>query len=45
MTLPFRRRPDQWRSPHERARVLAAERIDQPIDASEEAWLEGHRFE
>ena len=42
MTIRFRRRPDQWRSPHERARALAAERIDQPIDASEEAWLEGH---
>jgi hypothetical protein len=42
MSPRFRRRPDHWPSPHERARALAAERIDQPIDASEDAWLEGH---
>jgi outer membrane biosynthesis protein TonB len=42
MTLGFRRRPDQWPSPHERARALAAERIDQPLDPQEAAWLESH---
>jgi hypothetical protein len=42
MTLRFRRRPDDWASPHERARALAAERIDQPIDAAEEGWLDNH---
>jgi hypothetical protein len=43
MSLHFpRRRPDHWNSPHERARVLAAERIDQPIDAIEDAWLNDH---
>jgi hypothetical protein len=43
MSLRFpRRRPDHWNSPHERARVLAAERVDQPIDAIEDAWLNDH---
>ena len=42
MSLRFRRRPDHWESPHERARVLAGERIDQPIEATEEAWLNDH---
>jgi hypothetical protein len=42
MTLRFRRRPDDWASPHERARALAAERIDQSIDAAEEGWLDNH---
>jgi hypothetical protein len=42
MSLRFRRRPDHWESRHERARVLAGERIDQPIEATEEAWLNDH---
>jgi hypothetical protein len=37
-----RRRPDHWSSPHERARVRAAERLDAPLAAAEAAWLEGH---
>ena len=45
MTLGFRRRPDQWPSPHERARALAAERIDEPLDPPEAAWLESHLAE
>jgi predicted anti-sigma-YlaC factor YlaD len=36
------RRPDQWRSPHERARVRAAERLEAPLKQSEEVWLEAH---
>jgi hypothetical protein len=36
------RRPDQWRSPHERARVRAAERLEAPLNPSEAIWLEGH---
>jgi hypothetical protein len=42
MSLHFRRRPDHWNSPHERARALAGERIDQPIQATEDAWLNDH---
>ncbi len=36
------RRPDHWSSPHERARVRAAERLDAPLATSEAAWLETH---
>jgi hypothetical protein len=36
------RRPDQWVSAHERARVRAAERLEAPLDPSEAAWLEAH---
>jgi hypothetical protein len=36
------RRPDQWSSPHERARTRAAERIDSPLDPAEAAWLDAH---
>lgn len=42
MTLRFRRRPDHWSSVHERARVLAGERIDQAIEVTEDAWLNDH---
>jgi hypothetical protein len=37
-----RRRPDHWSSPHERARIRAAERLNAPLAASEAAWLDGH---
>ncbi|MEX1170050.1 MAG: zf-HC2 domain-containing protein [Chloroflexota bacterium] len=37
-----RRRPDHWSSPHERARLRAAERLDAPLAASETAWLDAH---
>jgi hypothetical protein len=36
------RRPDHWGSPHERARVRAAERLEAPLKPSEAAWLEAH---
>lgn len=36
------RRPDHWSSPHERARVRAAERLVAPLRSDEGAWLEGH---
>jgi hypothetical protein len=43
MTPPFRgRRPDQWSSPHARARSLAAERLGAPLEASEAGWLDDH---
>ena len=41
----FRRRArhaDDWASPHERARARAAQRLDWPLDANENAWLEEH---
>jgi len=37
-----RRRPDHWSSPHERAKVRAAERLEAPLNSVEEAWLEAH---
>jgi Putative zinc-finger len=36
------RRPDQWSSPHERARVRSAERIDSALDPLEAVWLDEH---
>ncbi|HVL53753.1 MAG TPA: anti-sigma factor, partial [Vitreimonas sp.] len=42
MTLPFRRRSDTWSSPHDRARARAAERLDGPLEAVENDWLEAH---
>ena len=39
------RRPDHWPSPHERARVRAAERLEASLSAREETWLEGHLAE
>ncbi|MGZ8513534.1 MAG: hypothetical protein ACXW4H_00690 [Candidatus Limnocylindrales bacterium] len=36
------RRPDHWGSPHERARVRAAERLEAPLKPSEAAWLDAH---
>ena len=36
------RRPDHWSSPHERARVRAAERMDAPLEPAEAAWLDEH---
>ena len=36
------RRPDHWASQHERARVRAAERLEEPLPAGEESWLESH---
>ncbi len=38
----FRRGPDQWSSPHARARSRAAERLDGPLGLSESAWLDAH---
>ena len=35
-------RPDDWSSPHERARARAAERLDGPLEAAEAAWLDEH---
>jgi hypothetical protein len=42
MTLRFRRRADDWSSAHERAHVLAAERIEQPLAPADDAWLIDH---
>lgn len=39
------RRPDDWSSPHERARTRAAERLAAPLPAREEAWLQAHLAE
>jgi WD40-like Beta Propeller Repeat len=42
---PFRPRagrPDDWNSPHERARFRAAERLSEPLDATEAGWLDAH---
>jgi hypothetical protein len=39
---PTGRRAEQWGSPHERARVRAAERLEAPLPPSEAAWLEAH---
>lgn len=36
------RRPDDWATPHDRARSRAAERLDGPLKATEAAWLEEH---
>ncbi len=38
----IRRRPDHWASPHERARVRAAERLDGPLGLTESTWLDEH---
>ena len=38
----IRRRPDHWSSPHERARVRAAERLDGPLGLTEATWLDEH---
>ena len=38
----IRRRPDHWASPHERARVRAAERMDGPLGLAESTWLDDH---
>lgn len=38
----IRRRPDHWSSPHERARVRSAERLDGPLGLTEATWLEEH---
>ncbi len=36
------RRPDHWSSPHERARIRAAERLAGPLDPAESTWLDDH---
>ncbi len=36
------RRPDHWRSPHERARVRLAERMAGELGPDEAAWLDEH---
>jgi hypothetical protein len=38
----IRRRPDHWATPHERARVRAAERLDGPLGLAEATWLDEH---
>lgn len=38
----IRRRPDHWASPHDRARVRAAERLDGPLGLAEATWLDDH---
>lgn len=38
----IRRRPDHWASPHDRARVRAAERLDGPLGLAETTWLDEH---
>ena len=35
-------RNDDWSSDHARARARAAERLDEPLDADEAAWLDDH---
>lgn len=37
-----RRQPDSWASAHDRARVRLAERMVEPLDPAESAWLEAH---
>ena len=39
------RGPDQWSSPHERARSRAAERLDATLHPDEAAWLDAHLAE
>ncbi|HEU0237339.1 MAG TPA: hypothetical protein VFR14_12945 [Candidatus Limnocylindrales bacterium] len=41
----YRPRRDQWASPHQRARVLAAERIDGFVGEDDAAWLDRHLAE
>jgi hypothetical protein len=36
------RSADRWSSSHERARALAAERMDWPLEADDAAWLDRH---
>lgn len=38
----IRRRPDHWATPHDRARVRAAERLDGPLGLAEATWLDEH---
>ena len=38
----LRRRPDQWRDAHERARARLAERLDGPLGLAESSWLGEH---
>lgn len=38
-------RSDDWSTPHLRARARAAERLDDPLDPAEEAWLDEHLAE
>ena len=45
MSLPFRRRTERGSSPHERARIAAARRMDEPLDADEAVWLDRHLAE
>ena len=36
------RSPDAWSSPHDRARVRLAERMTEPLEPEESAWLDAH---
>ena len=42
MSLPFRRRADVPRPPHERARMLAARRLDEALAPADAEWLTRH---
>ena len=42
MTFRWRRRPDDWASAHDRARALAAVQVDEPLDTTDQTWLDGH---
>lgn len=42
MTLPFRRRHHDAESSHDRARSLWSAAMLEPIEADDEAWLQGH---
>ncbi len=41
-TLGGRRSPDAWSSAHDRARARLAERMTEPLDPEESAWLDAH---
>ncbi len=45
MNLPFRRRNDMTRSAHDRARILAAQQLDEPLLPAQADWLGRHLAE
>jgi anti-sigma factor RsiW len=42
MTLPFRRRHHDVEATHDRARAMSSQRLLEPLDADDEAWLSRH---
>ena len=42
MTLPFRRRHNDAEASHDRARILASDRLTEALTDGDEAWLAGH---